>query len=336
VSLYRYVRNPLKIGLVGTGFVAKVRAQSILAEERTKLVAVASSSPERAQAFATEFDCQPVASWQELVAMPEVDLVMICSTNDSHGPIAKAAIEAMRHVIVEYPLSLDPQEAEEIIVKAANKQVFLHVEHIELLGALHQTMGEWLGKIGQPHYARYATLVPQRQAPRKWTYHCQQFGFPLAAALSRLHRFTNLFGEVERVSCQNRYGGLEDGWFKTSLCTAQLSFRNGLFAEVVYGKGEEIWLPARRFELQGDRGAMVFDGDCGTLTVGDETMSIELGARRGMFAQDLSIALAHFFDGHQNYVTPSASLNSLRVANACRAAAANGAIVIIPSDQSEA
>jgi biliverdin reductase len=332
VSLYRYVRNPLKIGLVGTGFVAKVRAQSILADARTELVAVASSSLARAQEFATEFNCQPVASWQELVAKSDVDLVMICSANESHGPIAKAAIEALRHVVVEYPLSLDPQEATEIVVQAANNQIFLHVEHIELLGALHQTMQEWLGRIGQPHYARYATLVPQRPAPRKWTYNTQQFGFPLAAALSRLHRFTNLFGVVERVSCQNRYGNLEDGWFKTSLCTAQLTFQNGLFAEVAYGKGEEIWLPARRFEVQGDRGAMVFEGDQGTLTVGEESMSIELGSRRGMFAQDLNLALAHFFDGQPNYITPSASLYSLRVANACQVAAANGAIVVIPPD----
>lgn len=332
MSLYRYVRQPLKIGLVGTGFVAKVRAQSILADDRTTLVAVASSSPQRAQEFAMEFGCKAVANWQELVAMADVDMVVICSTNESHGSIARAAIEALRHVIVEYPLSLDPLEAEDIIIMAANKQIFLHVEHIELLGALHQTMSEWLGKIGQPHYARYSTLVPQRPAPHKWTYHRQQFGFPLAAALSRLHRFTNLFGKVDRVSCQNSYGGLEEDWYKTSLCTAQLTFQNGLFAEIAYGKGENIWVASRRFEVQGDRGAMVFDGDQGTLIVGEETLSIELGSRRGMFAQDLSLALAHFFDGRENYITPSASLYSLRVANACRVAAEKGAIVVIPPD----
>jgi biliverdin reductase len=331
LSLYRYVRNPLKVGLVGTGFAAKIRAQSIVADSRTELVAVASSSPDRAQELAAEFNCTAAASWQELVAMSNVDMVVICSTNDLHGPIAKAAIEAMRHVIVEYPLALEPQDAEEIIILAADRQLFLHVEHIELLGSLHQAMTEWLPKIGKPYYARYSTLTPQNPAPRKWSYQQQQFGFPLTAALSRLHRFTDLFGKVDRVSCQEKYWGLDDeDYFHTLLCTAQLKFANGLFAEVAYGKGEQIWAPSRRFEVQGDLGAMVFDGDQGTLIVGKEQTSIELGSRKGMFVQDLNIALAHFFDNEPNYVKPGASLDSLWVADACRLAAFNGAVVMLP------
>jgi biliverdin reductase len=331
LSLYRYVRQPLRVGIVGTGFAAKIRAQSIIDDSRTELVAIASAAPERAQAFATEFNCKMAPSWQELVAMPDIDMVIICSTNNLHGPIAKAAIEALRHVIVEYPLALEPREAEEIFILAADRQLFLHVEHIELLGSLHQTMTEWLPKIGKPYYARYSTLTPQNPVPRKWSYQQQQFGFPLAAALSRLHRFTDLFGKVDRVSCQEKYWGLDDeDYFHTLLCTAQLKFANGLFAEVAYGKGEQIWAASRRFEVQGDLGAMVFDGDQGTLIVGKEQTSIELGSRRGMFVQDLNYALAHFFDNEANYVKPGESVYSLWVADACRLAAFNGAVVMLP------
>jgi biliverdin reductase len=335
MSLYRYVRQPLRIGIVGTGFAAKVRAQAIIDDSRTQLVAVASGSgiPERAQEFATTFNCQAMPSWQELVAMSEVDLVLICSANDTHGPIAKAAIEGLRHVIVEYPLSLDPQEAEAIIFSAANRQIFLHVEHIELLGSLHQAMREWLDKIGQPQYARYSTLTVQNPVPRKWSYQRQQFGFPLAAALSRIHRFTDLFGNVDRVTCQERYWGLdEENYYHTSLCTAQLHFANGLLAEVAYGKGANIWAGSRRFEVQGDQGAMIFDGDVGTLIVGKEQTTIELGSRKGMFAQDLNLALEHFFLDAPDYIKPSDSLYSLRVANACRVAAEKQAMVLLPPD----
>jgi biliverdin reductase len=333
MSLYRYVRQSLRIGIVGTGFAAKMRAQSILADSRTQLVAVASNSPERALEFATEFNCVAANSWQELVAMSEVDLVIICSANHTHGQIAKVAIEGLRHVIVEYPLSLDPQEAEEIIFLAANRQIFLHIEHIELLGSLHQAMAEWLPKIGQPQYARYSTLTVQNSVPRKWSYQKQQFGFPLTAALSRIHRFTDLFGNVDRVTCQEKYWGLdEEDYYHTSLCTAQLHFANGLLAEVAYGKGENIWAGSRRFEVQGDRGAMIFDGDVGTLIVGKEQTSIELGARRGMFAQDLNLALEHFFTDAPDYIKPSDSLYSLRVANACRVAADKQAMVLLPPD----
>jgi biliverdin reductase len=331
VSLYRAISQPVRIGLVGTGFAAKARAQALEAESRAQLVAVCSSSPERAQEFATEFGIRAAANWEELISMSDVDLVMICNANSDHGQIAKAAIESIRHVIVEYPLSLDPQEAQEIIFMAANRQLFLHVEHIELLGALHQTMREWLDKIGTPQYTRYATITPQAEAPRKWSFNRQQFGFPLVAALSRLHRFTDLFGVVDRVNCHENYWGLdEEDYFKTVLCTAQLTFANGLFAEIAYGKGENLWEASRKFEVHGDRGAMIFDGNQGTLIVGTEKMSIELGSRRGMFAQDLTHALDSFLDGKPNYVTASASLYSLRIANACKAAAANNATVLLP------
>ncbi len=331
MSLYRAISQPVRIGLVGTGFAAKMRAQALQAESRAQLVVVASSSPERAQEFATEFNIRAAQNWEELLHMSDVDLVMICNANHDHGQIAKAAIESVRHVIVEYPLSLDPQEAQEIIFMAANRQLFLHIEHIELLGSLHQTMREWLDKIGTPQYARYATITPQAEAPRKWSYHRQQFGFPLVAALSRLHRFTDLFGTIDRVNCHENYWGTDDeDYFKTVFCTAQLTFANGLFAEVAYGKGENLWSAARKFEVHGDQGAMIFDGNQGTLIVGTEKMSIELGSRTGMFAQDLTYALDNFLDGKPNYVTPSASLYSLRIANACKAAAANNATVLLP------
>jgi biliverdin reductase len=331
VSLYRAISQPVRIGLVGTGFAAKARAQALQAESRAQLVAVASSSPARAQEFATEFNIRAADSWEELIKMPDVDLVMICNANSDHGQIAKAAIESIRHVIVEYPLSLEPQEAQEIIFMAANRQLFLHIEHIELLGSLHQTMREWLDKIGTPQYARYATITPQAEAPRKWSFNRQQFGFPLAAALSRLHRFTDLFGVVDRVNCHENYWGLdEEDYFKTVLCTAQMTFANGLFAEISYGKGENLWEASRKFAVHGDQGAMIFDGNQGTLIVGTEKMSIELGSRRGMFAQDLTYALANFLDGQPNYIKPSASLYSLRIANACKAAATNNATVLLP------
>ncbi len=331
MSLYRAISQPVRIGLVGTGFAAKMRAQALQAESRTQLVAVASNSLGRAQEFAAEFNIPAAQNWEELISRPDVDLVMICNANNDHGAIAKAAIESVRHVIVEYPLSLDPQEAQEIIFMAANRQLFLHIEHIELLGSLHQTMREWLDKIGQPQYARYATIVPQAEAPRKWSFNRQQFGFPLVAALSRLHRFTDLFGTIDRVNCHENYWGLDaEDYFKTVLCTAQLTFANGLFAEIAYGKGENLWEASRKFEVHGNLGAMIFDGNQGTLIVGKEKMSIELGSRTGMFAQDLTQALDNFLDGKPNYIKPSASLYSLRIANACKAAAANHATVLLP------
>jgi biliverdin reductase len=329
---YGKITLPIKVGLVGTGFVAKVRAQTLEIESRTQLVAVAGRNPSRTAEFAASFNTHAVADWQSLVAMSDIDLVIVSTINGGRGEIVRAAIAAGKHTIVEYPIALDPQEAAEIIALAAAKKVLLHVEHIELLGGLHQTMREWLGQLGELYYARYSTIVPQRPAPQKWTFHRSEFGFPLSGALSRLHRFTDLFGSIDSINCHNQYWGGVGDYYQTCLCTAQLRFRNTrAIGEVVYGKGEGLWQGTRKFELHGEHGALVFDGDAGVFIQADVSTPIDLGSRRGLFAKDLEFVLDRLIEYKPNYVTPAASLAALRVADAARISAETHRTVIVGS-----
>lgn len=323
-------KMPLRVGLVGTGFAAKLRSQSILSEARTELVAVAGRNPQRTAEFAATCAAQAVSDWQTLVAMPDIDLVVVSTINGGRGQIVRAAIAAGKHMIVEYPLCLDPQEAAEIIALAAAKQVLLHVEHIELLGGLHQTMRLWLPRLGEVYYARYSTIVPQRPAPQKWTFNRTEFGFPLSGALSRLHRFTDLFGAISRIDCHNQYWGGVGDYYQTCLCTAQFRFRSSAaIGEVVYGKGEGLWHNTRKFAVHGEHGALIFEGDTGVFIQADSTTPINLGSRTGLFAKDLEIVLDHLVAGTPDYVTAVASLETLRVADAARISAETQQTVVI-------
>jgi biliverdin reductase len=330
VASYGEINLPIRVGIVGTGFAAKVRAQCISTESRTQLIAVAGRNPERTREFAQSFDILPLDDWQQLIQMPDIDLVLVATINGNHGAIVKAAIAAGKHTIVEYPLAIDFAEAAEIVKLAAAKKVLLHVEHIELLGGLHQTMKEWLDRLGEVHYARYSTIVCQRPIPEKWTFNRTEFGFPLIAALSRLHRFTDLFGAIESINCQNQYWGGVGDYYKTCLCTAQLRFKNtNAIGEVVYGKGEGLWQNARKFEVHGADGALIFDGDEGVFIQDGISTQLDLGARKGLFAKDLELVLDHLIDGKPNYVTPAASLATLRVADAARISAETRRMVVI-------
>ena len=332
ITSYGEINLPIRVGIVGTGFAAKVRAQSLAIESRTQLVAFAGRNLERTAEFAQSFDVLAVADWQTLVQMPDIDLVIVATINAHHSAIVRAAIEAGKHTIVEYPLALDLRAATEIVQLAAAKKVLLHVEHIELLGGLHQTMREWLDRLGEVHYARYSTIVCQRPVSEKWTFHRSEFGFPLMAALSRLHRFTDLFGSIESVNCNNQYWGGVGDYYKTCLCTAQLRFKNtNAIGEVVYGKGEGLWQNSRKFEVHGDKGALIFDGDEGVFIQDGTSTLLDLGARKGLFAKDLEIVLDCLIDGKPNYVTPAASLATLRVADAARISAETRRTVTIDS-----
>ena len=254
----------------------------------------------------------------------DVDLVIVANVNSEHGAIARTALEHGKHVIVEYPLSLDVKEAEEVIALAKAQNKLLHVEHIELLGGLHQALQQNLAQIGTPFYARYSTLNPQYPAPKRWTYNQELFGFPISGALSRIHRLTNLFGTVETVSCQNRYWGVDEQYYQACLCATQLKFISGLVAEVVYGKGETIWQDERKFTVDGEKGGLVFDKEAGMSINSEGSTPIEVGTRKGLFAKDTDMVLNHLLNGDDLYVSASDSLYALKVADAARRSAATG------------
>jgi biliverdin reductase len=326
---------PIRVGLVGTGFAAKLRAEALQVDSRSRLVALSGHRPEKTQEFAKNYDASSVESWQQLVELPDLDLVIIGNINRDHGAIARAAIEAGKHVVVEYPLSLDPQEAESLIALAQAKGKLLHVEHIELLGGLHQALRQSLPEIGNAFYARYVTITPQRPAPRRWTFNSELFGFPLSAALSRIHRLTDLFGEVASVSCQSRFWDAADGYFSACLCTAQLRFTNGLIAEVTYGKGETFWQPLRNFEVHGEQGTLFFEGDRGTLIRGEEQTPVEVGGRRGLFGKDTTMVLDYLVEGTPLYVSPVDSCYALKVADAARQSAETGKAISLGTVQKQ-
>lgn len=319
---------PLRVGLVGTGYAAKLRAESLLADPRAQLVAIAGQAPAKTQTFSQTYGATGVTDWHLLLDQFDLDLLVIAGVNRDHGEIAQAALAAGHHVVVEYPLCLDVQEADALMALAKSQKRLLHVEHIELLGGVHQALKAHLDQVGTVFYARYATIKADHPAPDKWTYQPDLFGFPLMGALSRLHRLVDLFGTVTHVSCQtqiqNRAGS--DAW-QACLCTAQLRFQRGVLAEVVYGKGDRFWRSHRHLEIQGDQGALLFDGDQGTLVQASGSYPIPVSGRRGLFAKDTAMVLDHLTTGSPLYVRSEASVYTLKVADAARRSALSGKVV---------
>ena len=311
--------SSVKVGIVGTGYAAKKRAEALVAEPRAQLLAVTGKSPQRLQAFAQTFDLKTVDTWQELVNLPELDVIFICTVNQGCGAIAQAAILAGKHVVVEYPLDLEFNVAQATVDLAIAHQKLLHIEHMEIIGGLHQAIKHYLPQIGKVFYARYSTIRAQHPVERSWKYHREIFGFPLAAALSRIHRLTDLFGTVETVSCQNRYWDIpETKYFSACMCNAQLNFKNGVVAEITYGKGDIFWHSHRLLEIYGEQGNISFTGEKGILTVENQKIPIPVTPRRGLFARDTELYLNCLLDRQPLYIQPQASLHALKVANAAR------------------
>ncbi|UAJ71432.1 Gfo/Idh/MocA family oxidoreductase [Synechocystis sp. PCC 7339] len=318
------VATPVRVGIVGTGYAAQRRAEVFQGDRRSQLVSFWGNSEANTAKFADTFGVSPRQSWQELVNDPKIDLVLIATINQLHGAIAEAALQAGKHVVLEYPLALTYVMGKKLQQLAQEKGKLLHVEHIELLGGVHQAIRQNLGKIGEVFYARYSTIMGQNPAPQRWTYHHQQFGFPLVAALSRISRFTDLFGTVQQVNAQCRFWPQPNpDYFRACLATAYLQFDCGLKAEVIYGKGEVFHQNERTFTLHGNQGTLIFVGETGQLIQSQTATEITVGSRRGLFKQDTEAVLDYLTTGKSLYVDLDASLYALQVAELCAQACQN-------------
>lgn len=312
----------IRVGIVGTGYAAQRRAEAFGADGRSPVIAVSGHRESSTASFAQKYGIEAVVDWQGLVARPDIDLVVVCNINREHGAIARAALEAGKHVVVEYPLALEPDTAAKLIRLASVKGLLLHVEHIELLGALHQKIREYLPQLGQIFYARYLTLAPKRHALPHWTYHHGDYGFPLIAALSRVNRLLNLFGEVMQVTGEANFQAADlNGYYHSCLCSAQLKFQGGTVGHLVYGKGTAVIQGDRRFTIYGDRGTLEFLGNQGTFTQGKTVETIELGSRQGVFKQDTAAVLDYLTHAKPLYIQPEQSLYALQIADQIRQSA---------------
>lgn len=308
--------SPIRVGIVGTGYAAKRRAETFLEDERSQLCLVTGHTAENVKNFCQSYQVAACETYEALVTDANIDLVVICTVNRDHGKIAKLALESGKHVLIEYPLSLDIHEASSLLNLAKKQAKLLHIEHIEILGGMHQAIRQFLPQLGTVFYGRYITIDAKNPAPRRWTYHHQLFGFPLSAALPRIHRFTNLFGNVKTVTCHDRYWDTEGGHYHARFCDAQLKFQNGLIVDIFYGKGDIFKESQRTFELSGDQGKISFDGMEGQLITKAEKTPINLNSRRGLFAQDSIMVLDHLCEEKPLYIQPESSLYASRVADA--------------------
>lgn len=322
----------MRVGIIGTGFAARLRAEAIQADGRAKLIAVSGRQAERAQQFAGEFGATPYTDWLEMLHASPLDLVFICTINRDHGQITRATLGAGIHGVVEYPLAFDLEEAQSLVSLAQERQRLLHVEHIELLSGVHQLLQREIPSLGEVFSVTYTTINATRPAPDRWTYEPDLFGFPLIGAVSRLHRLIDLFGPIRQVTCQLRYEGPDlPRRFHSCYCVATLGFESGLVGVVTYGKGESLWRSQRSLDVNGHLGALLIDGEQAVLLRPDGAQPMDVGSRRGLFQQDTQMVLEHLLNDHPLYVDADRMLHALAVAAAAQQSAHSGQTITLPS-----
>jgi predicted dehydrogenase len=106
----------LKVGVVGIGFIGAAHVDAIRRVPYAEVVAVASSTPERARRHADELGIdRAYGDYRELLADPDVDVVHNCTPNLWHFPVNLATIQAGKACFSEKPLTMNSEEAVELV-----------------------------------------------------------------------------------------------------------------------------------------------------------------------------------------------------------------------------
>lgn len=195
-------------------------------------------------------------SFDELLANPEIDVVIICSPNSFHFSHASAALRAGKHVIVEKPFTVSSKEAKSLIeiAQKSGKLVFpFHNRRwdSDLLTLKHILGQGLLGKVVD-YESRFDRFTPEISRAF-WKYQQKEGGGTLFdLGIHLIDQTVNLFGAPEGVFCRlfnQRKGSVTDDSFDLKLIYPELdvTLKGSIFVKE----------PGPRFQVHGTMGSFV-------------------------------------------------------------------------------
>jgi UDP-N-acetylglucosamine 3-dehydrogenase len=119
----------IKVGVIGTGSMGQnhVRIYSEIAE----LIGIADADENNLNGLSRKFNVQGYTNYHDLLACEDLQAISIATPTATHLEVGLAAMEAGKHLLIEKPLTIDPDDATKLIQAAKNKNLVLAVGHVE-------------------------------------------------------------------------------------------------------------------------------------------------------------------------------------------------------------
>ena len=247
-------------GLIGASTIAKEWVIGAIRATRGEVVAVMSSSPERAKSYAAANGiAKAVTSVEELVGDPGIDAVYISTTNELHRDQTLAAARAGKHVLCEKPLALSLADARVMVRACEDAGVVMGTNHHLRNAGSHRAMRETIaaGRIGTPLSARIFHAVYLPPHLQGWRIDKPEAGGGVVLDIT-VHdadtlRFVLGDDPVEAIALTQRGGmaqaGLEDA------VMGVMRFKSGLMAQ--FHDGFTTKFAGTGFEVHGTEGSLI-------------------------------------------------------------------------------
>lgn len=142
----------LSTAVIGLGYWGPNLARNFSSSPRTELRWLCDLDEERLSILSSRYpSASPSTDLEEVLADPDLDVVAIATPVSTHHELARRALVAGKHVLVEKPLAGRSHQAEELIEMARDRGLVLLVDHVFLYSPSVQKMGEICrsGQIGE-------------------------------------------------------------------------------------------------------------------------------------------------------------------------------------------
>ena len=136
--------TPIRAGVIGVGHLGQHHARLYASLPGAQLIGVADQSVERAQMIAERHGARVFRTVDEL--LPHVDVVSVAVPTSSHYAVAKACLQAGKHVLIEKPIAVTPGEAQELVQLAKQRGCCVQVGHSERFNPLMALMRPHIGR----------------------------------------------------------------------------------------------------------------------------------------------------------------------------------------------
>jgi predicted dehydrogenase len=252
----------LRAGVIGVGYLGQFHAEKYASLPQVELAGVVDADPARAALIAQKLNTRSFSDPADLLG--RVDVVSIVVPTILHHRVAKQFLEQGVHVLLEKPITVTLEQADELIWLAKDKSCVFQVGHIERFSPVITVIKPLLKA---PRY-----ITAERAAP--FTVRCTDVNVVLDLMIHDLDIVTDLANaEVREVSA----AGASVITKEIDIASARILFANGCVADVI----------ASRVSAEKKRLLRLFDGNS-IYTADFQTQKAQRSFRRDGAALELA------------------------------------------------
>lgn len=255
----------LGFGIVGCGMISEWHARAIAEIDGIYLVGVTDVNKSSRERLAKKYGVRAFDTYEQMLNCAEIDVVCICTPSGLHAPLAIQAAKAGKHIIVEKPMALNLEEADQMIHACEENRVKLSVisqlRFTEAIGRLKEAVDKGLlGRLvmGNIYMKYYRSQEYYDSSSWRGTWKMDGGGALMNQGIHGIDLLQYIMGKVKSVFAYART--LARNIEVEDTAVAVLEFDNGALGTI---QGTTSVYPGfpRVLEINGSKGTIALEED---------------------------------------------------------------------------